>query len=250
MHITANSLFRDTIHFLRSKWPIIVTFVLLSSTITVVIDSIITPNARSLLAFYQLDIKKYHSLLDFVRTLTIDQQKLLLYASIAKSFSLLIGSTFLLGNLITFIQMTSYKKNITLSIFNNIPYKTFFKLLQLIFTTTIITQLGFLLYFIPGFTTIILFSLSPIILLIEEKTILNSIYASINITLSNFKIIVPAIIFWLCFKIFIILIISYFKFFSDFLAYFILNLCINFISSILIIYLFRCYMILPKFLKN
>ncbi|XBC39969.1 MAG: YciC family protein [Buchnera aphidicola (Chaetogeoica yunlongensis)] len=246
MHITANLLFRDTINFFKLKRSTIIIFILLSSSLTLTIDSIITPNIKFTFDLNQLNIDKYYSVLNFFKTLNLDQQKMLLLSSITRSFSLLIGNTLLLGNLIKFIQNTSCNKLTNFFASNNLSFRLFFRLMQLIFITTFITQLGFLSFVIPGMIFFIFFSLSPIILITENKTVFDSIYLSTKIIFQHFKIIIPAITFWLCLKVLIILIISHIKILSEYTELFILNLCMNFISSILIIYLFRFYMLFSK----
>lgn len=250
MIITTNLLYRDTINFLKLKWFSVLNFVFLSSFLTIIIDSIFTPHIDFLSVFYSSKLQEHYSLFDFINTLTFRQKKILLIASISRALSLLIGNTFLLGNLIVFIKTISKKNNKDTSILNNMFKVPFNRVFLLLIIITLVTQLGLILFIIPGIFLLILLSISPIILLVEKKTIIDSLYSSINTVINYYKIIVPAVISWLFLKCVILFIFSYIQIFPEYIKFFLLNFCMNVISSILIIYLFRFHMLIVQSAKT
>ncbi|QCI23284.1 hypothetical protein D9V73_01305 [Buchnera aphidicola (Melaphis rhois)] len=243
MYITTHLLCRDTIKFLKVKWLTIFVIALFSSSITIMIDNIFVSNSNILTFFYESKMNQYYSLFDFVKALTPYQQKRLLLFSIMKLFSSLIGSTVLIGILTIFIKTIAFKKNSFLLELKKNNVFLFLNLFLLIFIITIIIQLGLMLLIIPGMMFCILLSLSPIILMTNNTTIIQSIISSTQITLYNFKIITPAIILWLLSKLVILILLSNIKIISGCILSLLLNTMTNIISSILIIYLFRFYML-------
>ncbi|XBC38418.1 MAG: YciC family protein [Buchnera aphidicola (Floraphis choui)] len=247
MHITTNSLYCDTISFFKKKWLIILIITFFSSSITSILDNIFALHLNILTIFYEFKTNHYHSLFDFIQTLTPDQQRQLLLFSIIKLCSSLIGNTFLISILTIFIQFTSLKKeNFFLELKRTNPY-LFMSVFLLILINTIVIQLGLVLLIVPGIIFFILLSLSPIILIINNTTITKSIIDSIQITLNNFKVVSPAIIIWIFLKLIILMLLSDINIISESISFFLLSIIINLISSILIIYLFRFHMLSRSF---
>ncbi|ANF17041.1 hypothetical protein XW81_01295 [Buchnera aphidicola (Schlechtendalia chinensis)] len=243
MHITANSLYHDTINFLRKKKIIVCIIVLFASSITVTLDNILNTNSDILKIFYESKMHQYYSIFDFIKTLTLSQQKKLLFYSMMKLFSSLVGTTVLIGILEIFIKSLSFKNQIlSLEFKKNIPY-LFINIFILMFIITTVVQLGFVFLVVPGIIAFVFFSLSPIILVCDNKTIIQSIFSSFKITFQNFKTIFPAIMLWILFKLVVLMLFLNIKIVSESFALFLLNVMINFISAALIIYLFRFYML-------
>ncbi|XBC44608.1 MAG: YciC family protein [Buchnera aphidicola (Schlechtendalia peitan)] len=243
MHITVNLLYRDTINFFKQKKLVIFIIIVIASSITITLDNIFDVNINVLKIFYELKNNTHYSIFDLIKTLTPHQQKQLLLSSIIKVFSSLIGTTVLIGLLTIFIKSMSFDKKDFISELKQYNLHIFINLFILMFVITTIIQLGLVLLVIPGIIAFVLLALSPIILILDHKNIIQSIISSIQITLQNFTIICPAIIQWLLSKFVILIFISDIKIFSESILLFFVNIVTNLISSILIIYLFRFYML-------
>ncbi|XBC39468.1 MAG: YciC family protein [Buchnera aphidicola (Nurudea shiraii)] len=244
MNITENLLYRDTINFLKTKWLIVCIIVLFTSSITIVLENILLLNSNVLTLLHKSKIHQYSSLLEFVNTLNFDQQKRLLFFSLKKLFSSLVGSTFLIGILTIFIQSISSKKEKFFLKLRKINLFLYMNLFLLIFIITVIVQIGLLFLIVPGIVFFSFLSLSPIILIIKKTNVIQSISSSIQISLNNFKVIFPAVMLWFLTKLLILILISNFRIIPELVLSFFLNIVLNLISSMLIIYLFRLYMLL------
>ncbi|XBC37897.1 MAG: YciC family protein [Buchnera aphidicola (Meitanaphis microgallis)] len=249
MNITTNLLYHDTINFLKKKWLTTLIIVLIASSITVFLDNIFLSNSSILMIIYKSTINPNYSFFDLLQTLTLNQKKQLLFFTTEKLFSSLISNTFLIGILTIFIKSNSFSKHNFYLELKNINLLLFVNLFLLILVNTIIVQLGFMLLIAPGILFFSFFSLSPIILIINNKNIIQSMVSSVKITLQNLQIIFPAIIFWLFSKLIVLILFLHIKTIPIFIVFLLLNITINLISSVLIIYLFRFYM-LSSLLQN
>ncbi|XBC40987.1 MAG: YciC family protein [Buchnera aphidicola (Nurudea yanoniella)] len=251
MHITENLLYRDTINFLKIKWLAVFIISLLSSSITIILEHIFLPNANILTLLYESKINQNIPLFEFLKTLTFDQQRKLLFFLIQKLCSSLAGSAFLIGTLTIFIQSISLKKENFFLKLKNVHFFLYVNLFLLMFIITAIVQIGLIFLVIPGIICFIFLSLSPIILIIKNTNIIESIFSSIKIAFNNFKIIFPAVMLWFFSKLIILITFSNLKIIPELILLFLLNTILNLISSILVIYLFRLYMLLsfPQYFK-
>ncbi|CAL4321794.1 UPF0259 membrane protein YciC [Buchnera aphidicola (Eriosoma grossulariae)] len=242
MFITAISLYRDTCNFLIKNIQPILLIIFFSAFISTIIDHIITPNICSISKIYM----NYDTdnLFEIIKNMTIAQKKILFKISIFRNIAYLIGNTFLFGSLILFIQITSQQKKIKIK--QSIKQLTplFPSLFSLLLILSIIIQIGFVCFILPGIIGSIILALSPIVLIIEKQKIINSIFISINLIKDKIYTISPAIIIWMVSKILIsMMIIVLFSNFPTSLSFLLHNIFNNFISSILIIYLYRFYML-------
>ncbi|XBC43554.1 MAG: YciC family protein [Buchnera aphidicola (Meitanaphis flavogallis)] len=244
MYITANSLYRDTVNFFKTQWLTIFVIIFVSSIITAILDNFFAPTSNILMFFHESKKDQYYSLFEFIQTLTPYQQKQLLLFSIIKLISSLIGNTVLIGILITFMQYISFKNENLFLQLKPTNLFLFLNLFALILVNTVIIQIGLISLVLPGIILVILLSLSPIVLIVNNTTIIQSIASSIKITLCHAKIVFPAVILWLFLKFIVLVVLSDIKVIPEFMLLLSLNIIINFISSILVIYLFRFHMLL------
>lgn len=243
MSITASSLYRDTGNFLRHQLVIIVLMALLTSFITVIVGHALTPGEDQLSLLSQTD-SSASSLFEIVQNMSPDQQRILLRASAAGTFAALIGNTLLLGGMLCLLPMVSSGQRVSALRAIGASAPLLPKLLVQTFLITLLVQLGFMVLMVPGVILAILLSLAPVMLASEKMGIFSAMRASMRLAWKNIKVIAPAIILWLLAKIALMFFFSSLTVLPANIASVVLNALGNLVSAILIIYLYRLYMLL------
>lgn len=242
MYITSHQLYRDTGNFFRNKFTQIISISLLTSVITIIINNLISPNIDQI---HLLNQNKNHfiSVFNFMNDISNDQKLLLLRILASNIVSILIGNTILLLGILCLIYIASSVSNLNIFQVIKLIFIMFPKMFTQTFIITILIQFGFLLLIIPGILLSILLSLSPLILFKEQINIINSIKKSMKLAWKNITYITPIIIFWTFSRLFLILLFSKINIFPNIITILLLNTLSNILSSLLVIYLYRLYML-------
>ncbi|WP_380177968.1 YciC family protein [Kalamiella sp. sgz302252] len=240
MSFTAASLYRDTGNFFRHQLITIVLIALLTSFITVLIGHALTPDMSALTGADN----NTGSLLEWVRTLTPEQQQVLLHASAAGSFASLVGNTLLLGAMLSLIPMVSAGERVSALRAIGVSAPMLLRLLPLVFLMTLIVQLGFMALMVPGIIFMVLLALSPMILTSEKIGLFASMRASSRLAWRHIRVVAPAILLWLLAKLAVLLMASSLTVLPANVTSVLLNALSNIVSAVLVIYLSRLYMLL------
>ncbi|MCU4136953.1 envelope biogenesis factor ElyC [Buchnera aphidicola (Sitobion miscanthi)] len=243
MKITINELRHDTCYFFYKQIRTIFFISIFIAFINLIIDVFVKPNIHIISIIENNNFINAHSLLELINSMSLEEKHELLKYSIFKIIESLMSKTVLLGSIIILISSVSNSEKKTIitsicSLFSFLP-----NLFILNFLSTIIIQIGFMLFIIPGVLLSITLSLSPIIFSFKKHGLIDSIRLSISISWRYIKIISPCILTWMFSKFILTVFLDHIHFLNKNILDLISNISMNILFSILIIYLFRFYMI-------
>ncbi|CUR53611.1 UPF0259 membrane protein Spro_2675 [Serratia symbiotica] len=253
MPITSNILYRDSFNFFRNQLINILIISLLTAFISVTLNQIFGTDNEILKILHatqdEFSTSTNINFQKFIQKMTPEQQLLMLKISAAATFSALIGYTILIGGILTLLRLVSQGENISAlrAIYNSFPILP--RLLSLLFICSLLIQLGLTLFIIPGIIMAIAFSFASIITINDKKSIFTSIKLSCKLAFINIRIIIPAMIFWLIAKLCLLFILSKQSLLIPSATNLVFTTLSNLISTLLIIYLFRLYMLLYNYNK-
>ncbi len=243
MSLTASSLYRDTASFLRHQLTTITLIALVSAFVSIMLSNAFSPGADQLSALMQNN-ENAGSLIEVLQNMSPEQQKILLHTSAVATLAALIGNTLLLGGMLILVPVVSSGKKI--SALGAIGASVSFlpALLIQTFLVTLIVQLGFMALMVPGIILAILFSLAPVLLSQKRAGIIGAMKLSVPLAWKNIKSLAPAVVCWLLGKVVIMFLFASFTALPATVSAIIATTLGNLLSAILVIYLFRLYMLI------
>lgn len=248
MPITANTLYRDSFNFLRNQLPAILLLALLTAFITVMLNQAFIPDTEQLssLSSTESDFASSGnlSITELVAQLTPEQQIVLLKVSAAATFSALIGNVLLVGGMLTLISMVSQGRSVSALQAIGISLPILPRLLLLMFIGTLLIQLGITLFIVPGIVIAVALSLSPAIVTTEKIGVFAAMKASTKLAFANVRLIIPAMMLWIAAKLILLYLVNHLTVLPTPIASVVLASLSNLVSALLLVYLFRLYMLL------
>ncbi|QCI22724.1 YciC family protein [Buchnera aphidicola] len=247
MLITSSKLRHDTRHFFYQQIRIIFFISAFVACVNVLIDIFVKPDIHIISIIKNNQFTRVSSFLELINNMTFEDKNKLLKYFIFKSIESLMSKTVLLGANITLISVLSQNKKESIissigSLFSYLP-----SLFILNFLTTFVIQIGYMCLIIPGILLSIILSLSPIIFSFKQHGLINSIRLSVYISWKYIRIIEPVVLFWISSKFLLTILVTNMHFINNNILFLISNIIMNMLFSILIIYLYRFYMIFLRF---
>ncbi|HDL7057860.1 TPA: UPF0259 family protein [Yersinia enterocolitica] len=248
MPITANTLYRDSFNFLRNQLAAILLLALLTAFITVMLNQAFIPDTEqlSILSSTESDFASSGnlSITELVAQLTPEQQIILLKVSAAATFSALVGNVLLVGGMLTLISMVSQGRRVSALLAIGISLPILPRLLLLMFIGTLLIQLGITLFIVPGIIIAVALSLSPIIVSTEKMGVFAAMKTSVKLAFANVRLIIPAMMLWIAAKLILLYLVNHLTALPTPIASVVLSALSNLVSALLLVYLFRLYMLL------
>ncbi|PHM49474.1 YciC family protein [Xenorhabdus miraniensis] len=240
MPITANTLYHDSINFFKNQLLNIVILSVLAALVTTLLEHFLMPNGEQLNLLIELQnaLKEGGNagIRDFVAQLTTDEQTMFLHTAFGILFCNIFGNTLITASVLVLIHAVSHGQQTNAIHAGTLSIKLLPKMFLLMFICTLLVQIGYALMFLPGILFSITFALAPIFLFEKGKSVFSAMQESWKLAFSNMRLLIPAMLLWFAVKLMLELVSVK----IPGIAVSILN---NLLSALLLIYLFRLYML-------
>lgn len=248
MTLTAKSIYSDTGNFFRNQFSSILLLALLYSFAAGLVIHLFFPSIDQMKLLQSIFVQSStsESAQALVQTLTFEQQQLFLKTMSRLFFMLIINAIFInalfMGSILVLIQQTTNGQRISAlqAIVASLPLLP--RLLALNFIM-IVSYAGFV-FVIPGLLFTLLLAMAPVILLQDKKGVFAAISASGRLAWRNIGLITPALLPWLA--VWLLLSFTPWSYDNKEILSFVISFIKNMSYTLLLIYLFRLYMLLHQ----
>lgn len=246
MPITALSLYRDMLNFFRNHLSQVLLIVLLTTALAVVLGHMFTPSDEALQTLQKTLQSKNDDLAIFktLYNMPLDQQNRILHFMFTKAVISLVTYTFLIAGILTLLKSVNQGENPSALQAINASFRYFPRLLLLIMITRLLIEVGSLFFILPGLILFIAFILSPIVCIQEQCSATVAMRVSAGLAFKRLSYILPILISWGICQLLMMLSINTLSQLPTTVFLFILYGVGNLVSALLLIYLFRLYLLI------
>lgn len=249
MSISANSLISDSINFFKNQLSGLFTIILLATAVSVVIYSMMIPNAQMIGVLFDAQTKFIDAgnsgLQNWVQDLSEEDKSSILRVSLGLILSVTFGSLILICGILSYISGLSRGEEMTgtQALLASLPKAL--SMLLLLVICSLLVQLGITIMVLPGVVLVIGFSLAPAILISESVNPLNAMGQSWKMAYANWRLALPMVLIWMASQMLVSLVVS-----SLNLNHIVTNgisfLINNVIAAFALIYFYRLYMLIKN----
>ncbi|MCC8366085.1 UPF0259 family protein [Xenorhabdus sp. PB61.4] len=240
MPITANTLYRDSLNFFKHQLLNIVILSVLAALVTTLLNHLLIPDGEQLKLLTDMQDTLRESgnsgIKNVIEQLTPEAQLMLMRTAGGILFSNIFGDTLLTASVLILISAISNGHQANALQACQLSLTRLPKMFLLVLICTLLVQVGYALMFVPGVLFSIGFAFAPILLLEKSKGVFASMQASWRLAFDNFRLLIPAVLLFLAMKLIVVFGLSK----MPEIALLTVN---NLLSAILLIYLFRLYML-------
>ncbi|CAL4321212.1 UPF0259 membrane protein YciC [Buchnera aphidicola (Thelaxes suberi)] len=241
MKCTGNQSFRCSFNFIFKIFFQSLVFSTIISLLEVALSRLTKPSIRQLNSLHINYLHNNIILYQLNYNFNLLQKKMLIHIFLLKYLSSLVETALLISITIFCIEFIVYKKEINIFSLIKRAICIFPSVILLTLILNLLIQIGLMLFIIPGIILITYFSLSPIILIIKNIKLKESLLNSFHITKKHYLIFLFPVFFYLLSKLFVIILFICFHLFSMSVSNTAFHIINNFIFCMLIIYLFYLY---------
>ncbi len=162
-----------------------------------------------------------------------------MHISAVMTFSALIGNVIVIGGVLKLLAASTAGRSLSALGAIGSSAGVWPRLFIQTFLLTTIVQLGFYVLIIPGVLLLILFSLSPVLLLENDRGLLKTMKQSVPLVWKNIRLIAPAVIAWFIVKMALAFLFGRFGLTPSSLILLLSNTLSHLVSALLLIYLYR-----------
>ncbi|PHM38774.1 YciC family protein [Xenorhabdus innexi] len=240
MPITANTLYRDSLNFFKHQLLNIVILSVLAALVTTLLNHLLIPDGEQLKLLTEIQDTFRESgnsgIKNYIEQLAPETQLMLIRTMGGILFSSIFGDTLLTASVLILISAISNGHQTNALQACQLSLTQLPKMFLLVLICTLLVHIGYALMFIPGVLFSIVFAFAPLLLLEKGKGIFVSMQESWRLAFDTFRLLVPAVLLLLAMKLIIALGLSKMPDIA-------LSTANNLLSSLLLIYLFRLYML-------
>ncbi|WMY95579.1 MAG: YciC family protein [Arsenophonus sp.] len=248
MCIMSNSLISDSYNFFKNQLNGIFLLSLISATISLILYYFFVPlqEVETIIKNF-VNQNNYISFSTWTNQLSEKEISIIMRVSLLSFTAIFIGLILLVSSVLTYLLEVTKGNHIHALQAFILSLNTLPKMIILLIICSIVIYFGFIFFILPGIILAIGFSLSPIILITVKNIMpLLAITKSFEIAFRHWWLILSILLFWVVLQIFITIFIGKLHIFPSIINNLISFTSNNLLTSFVLIYFFRLYMLAKK----